>query len=256
LGRLTQAVREQNWAAVGIELVIVILGVVIGFQVTAWGQHRADRAKEQTYLRQLAADLHETERVFAEALEASRPPTQATRRIYQAFYAVERPSQDSLARWIHRCWVLEGARPVLGTAEALVATGDLALVRDDSLRTAIMNYLDTVENFMFAHDTNIKIWVDNSTVLAWRLVDRTNIVEFVPPAVRDARQYDPAFTQPLEGPRRDPFPFSPERFLTSREAYASILGMLDARANLTGIREQVAALARALREHIETKLNP
>lgn len=137
---------------------------------------------------------------FAEALEASHPPTQATRRIYQAFYAVERPSQDSLARWIHRCWVLEDARPVLGTAEALVATGDLALIRDDSLRTAIMTYLDKVEDFMFAHDSNINIWLDNSTVLAWRLVDRTNIVEFVPPAVRDARRCDPAVSQPLEGP--------------------------------------------------------
>ena len=34
LGRLTQAVREQNWFAVALELVIVVFGVVIGFQVT------------------------------------------------------------------------------------------------------------------------------------------------------------------------------------------------------------------------------
>ncbi|WP_291841755.1 hypothetical protein [Maricaulis sp.] len=31
---LTRAIREQKWVAVVIEFVIVILGVVIGFQIT------------------------------------------------------------------------------------------------------------------------------------------------------------------------------------------------------------------------------
>jgi len=36
LRRITKALRQQNWVAVGIELLIVVVGVVIGFQVTAW----------------------------------------------------------------------------------------------------------------------------------------------------------------------------------------------------------------------------
>jgi len=35
LSRISRAVREQNWFAVVLEFVIVIAGVVIGFQVTA-----------------------------------------------------------------------------------------------------------------------------------------------------------------------------------------------------------------------------
>ncbi len=61
LGRLTAAVGEQNWFAVVLDVHNVIVGVVIGFQVTGWGQDRADRVHEQTYLRQLAGDLRETE---------------------------------------------------------------------------------------------------------------------------------------------------------------------------------------------------
>jgi hypothetical protein len=34
LGRLSQALREQNWFAVVLEVCIVIVGVVVGFQVT------------------------------------------------------------------------------------------------------------------------------------------------------------------------------------------------------------------------------
>ena len=67
LGRLSKAVREQNWFAVVLELAIVVLGVVIGFQVTGWGQDRADRAQERAYLHQLMADLRETEASIMEA---------------------------------------------------------------------------------------------------------------------------------------------------------------------------------------------
>ncbi|MFT6541804.1 MAG: hypothetical protein ACJAU5_000882, partial [Maricaulis maris] len=35
LSRIARALKDQSWLAVGIEFVIVILGVVIGFQVTA-----------------------------------------------------------------------------------------------------------------------------------------------------------------------------------------------------------------------------
>jgi hypothetical protein len=51
-------VREQNWFAVGLEVLIVIVGVVIGFQVTAWGQARADQAREHGYLERIREDLH------------------------------------------------------------------------------------------------------------------------------------------------------------------------------------------------------
>lgn len=36
LRRFSRLIREQNWSAVVLELVNVVLGVVIGFQITAW----------------------------------------------------------------------------------------------------------------------------------------------------------------------------------------------------------------------------
>ncbi|MEE2525929.1 hypothetical protein V0U79_06090 [Hyphobacterium sp. HN65] len=46
LARLSKAFREQNWFAVALEFVIVIAGVVIGFQITAWNTERSDRDRE------------------------------------------------------------------------------------------------------------------------------------------------------------------------------------------------------------------
>lgn len=57
LASLTRALRTQNWLAVFIEFVIVIAGVVIGFQITAWNEARAFRAQERGYLAELRNEI-------------------------------------------------------------------------------------------------------------------------------------------------------------------------------------------------------
>lgn len=109
-------------------MLIVIVGVVLGFQVTGWGQARADRTSEQGYLVQLADDLRETERDAARIDSQNRRADQAEAYLARAFYLAERPTADSLLAWYVPSSYIGTFRPVLGTAEALVATGDLALI--------------------------------------------------------------------------------------------------------------------------------
>ena len=142
LARLAEAVRRQDWFTVLVEVAVVVLGVVIGFQVTAWGQARADEAKEQAYLRQLAADLQQTEQAADRLTAQMIPFERAPRRLVQAYYLPETPPRDSVIAWASVVPVYFPTRPVLATAEALVSTGDLALIRDDSLRIAIAAYLE------------------------------------------------------------------------------------------------------------------
>lgn len=60
LRRLTRNVRDQNWTAIGIELVIVVLGVFLGIQVSNWNEARAERARERLLLGELRAELAES----------------------------------------------------------------------------------------------------------------------------------------------------------------------------------------------------
>jgi hypothetical protein len=50
-------VQDQNWFAVGVDFVIVVIGVFIGIQVSNWNAAREDRANETLYLGYLAEDL-------------------------------------------------------------------------------------------------------------------------------------------------------------------------------------------------------
>ena len=55
--RLTNRLRQHSWLAVGIDLLVVVLGIMIALQVDGWRQRREDRELEQVYLRRLREDL-------------------------------------------------------------------------------------------------------------------------------------------------------------------------------------------------------
>jgi hypothetical protein len=59
LQRITHAIRTQNWFAVVLEFVIVIAGVVIGFQVTGWADERARLARSDQMTQRLLDDLED-----------------------------------------------------------------------------------------------------------------------------------------------------------------------------------------------------
>ena len=57
LRRVTEHVKSQNWFAVGIDFLIVVVGVFIGIQVANWNAGRIDRSNEQIYLEALVEDV-------------------------------------------------------------------------------------------------------------------------------------------------------------------------------------------------------
>ena len=64
LRRIAHHLQQQQWSAVLIELVILILGVFLGFQVTDWANERANRAAEVRHLEEIAQDLRADAEVF------------------------------------------------------------------------------------------------------------------------------------------------------------------------------------------------
>lgn len=57
LRRLTSSFKEQHWTTIFIELIIVIVGVFIGTQVSNWNQARLEKAQTQRMLDQLVPEL-------------------------------------------------------------------------------------------------------------------------------------------------------------------------------------------------------
>ncbi len=58
--RVIEHVKHQNWTAVALDFVIVVVGVFIGIQVSNWNAARGARAKEYGYLLRLHEDLEQS----------------------------------------------------------------------------------------------------------------------------------------------------------------------------------------------------
>ena len=57
LSRLRRNLAEANYGALALELIVVIVGILVAFQIDRWAEERRDRAQEAQYLERLRADL-------------------------------------------------------------------------------------------------------------------------------------------------------------------------------------------------------
>lgn len=223
LNRTAQAIKRQDWSIVLLELMVVVLGVVIGFQVTVWGQARADRAKEEVYLRQLTEDFRETLAEGERAVERQRDTSHSAAAALRAYRNPEGVPLDSLARWIGGSFNFQRLAPVLGTAQGVVSSGDLSLLKDDALRAALPAYIERSRE----QRSSIQVTMDLYGAAFATLLGEVDALEMqlrlLPPENVDAiAERDPMFPFPA-GPRRVPFPATAEDILSNPDVYGALV---------------------------------
>jgi len=251
LERLAQGVRDQSWSAVGLELVIVVVGVVIGFQATAWGEQLDDQRKEQFYLRQLSLDLAETERRADSIGALMAPSVHASRRLAQAHFLPEPPPRDSVVQWAHDALYFFEVTPVLGTAEALVATGDIGLIQDDSLRTAITAYVEGARETIRGSAAFVDLLIQVNDDVFRRAPMAIIFAELVGPAALDSLDRDGDW-KAVAPPGVSLPALDTEAFVRDRELHGLMTVSTGAKGagGLAYYREEIQRSTAALRERI------
>jgi hypothetical protein len=139
LRRVIERVREQNWTAVGIDFVIVVVGVFFGIQVSNWNEDRKSRQQEHELLERLKLEINQNivssqekrrffDQVYTSAerfhvfLGGNTPCTaDCWQRVVDAFYA---------SQW----------RDLRPTRHAFDELERLGLPRDTGLKIALANY--------------------------------------------------------------------------------------------------------------------
>lgn len=217
--RLKKAIQDQNWFAVLLELVVVILGVVIGFQVTAWAGRQADLSTERSYLNQIVADLTMTEAIMENLNSQNAPSESSAARLFDSFRKTSHLPNDSILVLISQTVAISNVNPVLGTIEALINTGDLNLIRNDSLRMAIPSYLE-MQKSMGDWQARVVDEMSEAMQELGHMVDlaHANAVEVQAGGLIEVPSPQVNTTNPLYSTTQ-PFPFSSTEFRRSIEAY-------------------------------------
>jgi len=141
LRRITKHVRDQNWFAVFIDFVIVVVGVFIGIQVANWNEERAERHREIELIERLHNDF---ERIVAWG-DSSMPWVNSA--AVDISWLIEQIRSDSKPTLGEEFKLAAKASIYLmatfeqsATYQELVATGTLSQISNSELREALGNY--------------------------------------------------------------------------------------------------------------------
>ena len=164
LDNLTRAFKTQNWLAAATEFVIVIAGVVIGFQIQAWNEGRSERAEEVHYLRALEDDIR-LSRISLESMIANLAAQQsALEALYDVYLGDREPSLQELAVWLDDGLFYLSALSVNETTfDTLVASGRLNILGDRELVAAL-------QQLERAYET-VRVAIDNEYQVTYRFSD-------------------------------------------------------------------------------------
>jgi hypothetical protein len=158
LRRVIAHFRKQEWTAVAIDFVIVVVGVFIGIEVSNWNAARADRLTEREIVDAIADDIRRERKELgvgresalmsiraanAALVAAGESPTVAVQfpssKVGQLDYrsldvsrSVTEPLDKDASAWT---WITARYYPSASSAafDSLVSTGRLGLIRDVEL---------------------------------------------------------------------------------------------------------------------------
>lgn len=136
LRRITEHVKTQNWFAVGLDFLIVVVGVFIGIQVSNWNETVNDRKREQAVLQAMLEDITATSSDLQEMLDINIAGSESLKVIAHHIDNRTAPLPlEELDVHIFRGIYQYPTFPItLATYEELKNTGKLDLVLDPDLR--------------------------------------------------------------------------------------------------------------------------
>ena len=168
----TAARRTSLVLRLSAELVVVALGVFLGLAADSWREARSDRGRERTYLRALRADVAAALASLNEAGQLDSLYMEQSQATLALLRSDTIPSDES---WTERTGLqLAPLALPSGTVDALIQTGDLGLLRSDSLGVAVRGLSASLaSNLAYLQDVNSRAGLN---VADWALeIERIRI---------------------------------------------------------------------------------
>ncbi len=173
LRRVIVHIRRQEWTAIAIDFVIVVMGVFVGLQVNNWNAARADEAIADRHLAEIAADLRSQLEINDSLYRSALARFSAVDYIYREAFDRTLPAglrlgvedwvappvepfpaakTDYLLGAINLVRVTVGSRSGF---DSLISSGHLGLIANKDLARNIQLYYDSYDNLL---DTGARVF--------------------------------------------------------------------------------------------------
>lgn len=143
LHRVIAHLRAQEWTAIAIDFLIVVVGVFIGIQVANWNETRKDRRVEHALLQRLQIETRELLAITREELRVQRERVAPSVTANPVLFSQEpaRPLTVRECEWIAGSHVYRRPTDELPVLDEMLATGQLNLIEDQEVKDRLRKYL-------------------------------------------------------------------------------------------------------------------
>jgi hypothetical protein len=159
LRRVIEHVRDQNWFAVSLDFVIVVVGVFIGIQVANWNDERLNRQEERILVERLRVDFDRIREDSDRSLAFHERMTANLRTVVRSVRS-ERLEDKEVAAFEQALIfgiTFQTSADHSGTFTELMSSGRANILRDRNLLDELVDYEDFLTRFGFAQQYYIDL---------------------------------------------------------------------------------------------------
>src|SRR5687768_12316825 len=135
------------WKRLFAEFGVIVAGVLIALAVDAWWERQQQQKQAEEYVQQLLVDFQKTQRRIQGTIEGDTKTLERVNSVLNRALRGPFPAADSLDLPTGYNYF----EPLTGTLKALVEGGDLRLIRNDSIRFALVGFsalIDATETIL------------------------------------------------------------------------------------------------------------
>lgn len=159
MSRIVENLKSQNWIALWLELVVVVVGIILAFQVDRWYENRMSRAAVLDNLSGLTADFAANRN---ELLDASQRHLRSKRAIEKMLFH-DPVTDDTLTHeefYRNMSDALEGRSfsAVRRTYDSLIAAGLVEIIPSEELKVTISDFYQLVDRIENTQEDNRSIY--------------------------------------------------------------------------------------------------
>jgi hypothetical protein len=155
LRRISSHVRAENWFAVFLDLIVVVVGLFIGLQVDTWWEDQKEARFESAYLLEIQEDF-EFNKLELEALTARLEGIIRSMLVLQEQSALATPSMSlsDLNDNFSQIYNLDTFDPVNRTFANLTVSGDITMIQNRPLKNTLAEYYATAKETVVVQNTH------------------------------------------------------------------------------------------------------
>ena len=167
-GRIAGALTSRHWSLVAIELLLIVAGIMVALSIDDWVQDHENQRTERVYLGLLSRDLDQMAESLQRYIDTESHMAMASstviRKLSDDGYKIE---AELLRGYLSDMGMRRTLQLVSATYTDLTSTGNLHLIRSQSLRDQLLRYFADVSRTQLVIEKNNTAFIDNMLLVIY-----------------------------------------------------------------------------------------